>query len=151
MFNKVCANCGRLEIFHIDSDFLERCMKNRLWPDYGYQDDPNIFLSDSDLSDVDKAIEILYQHQKGYYFPLDKCPGFKYRKCDKKDLIEYVIEMRPSMIECLPEEWKVSVDKKLKKLMADEESKDDYINWLPTSIHIFYEPNTGRSYVVRSD
>lgn len=131
MFSFVCAHCGHLEITH--SYDLEYFLETGRWANDEYQEDPNL---------VELTISEIV-HRKGYKYSISECLGFQYRKKDREDVIKIFAFAREGLfIEYMPEEWQASAEKLCKEAKENQSGREGFL-YLPASIHIIYNPNTG--------
>ena len=104
MLNFECANCGRIEMLHLGRDVIEKFVRMALWTaDWEYREDPPPI--PSELQTVEEVMGFLFEHEKGYRYSLEKCPGFSYRKHERAEIIDMFCRTASNMLDFLPEEW----------------------------------------------
>ncbi len=143
MFGFLCAHCGQMEILHRDRSELERNASSGLWPDLEYQEG-NPLRRGGD-------VQTFFKPRRGYQYPLLSCPGFRYRQCDRGDVVERFAETalsNPWVTDFLPE-WQDELFARIEMLRAAEETRfrNDWEWDLEGGalVYIVYDPHSGAS------
>lgn len=131
-----CANCGQLELAHLDDfeGYLREGGRFHALPDLEYGEEIHV----SEIND-------LADHKPGYRYHLIACPGFELPKNVSREKIIQRAMDNPTTAQYLEGDLKTEVEEAFQKA---ETKKIGSYSYGGGATYITYNPNTGESQIL---